>query len=420
MLKFGFRKLHFYPLMFLLFTLLRKINEIILKTFPFQNNINFLIPLIIFFTQALFGFILYLCYSHKNKLKDLRTGSNENLLSPFKYQTVIFSSNKFSFIKDRKVKILFLIIFTSLLNCIETLIRNEEVLKFVSRNEIDGQLEIRVRGIQIIISSLLCHYTIRTKIYKHQKLTLIIVSIFFSILIGMELCLSKSILMKLLVLSICLLSYIFRALQDVTEKYLFEFDYINVFLMLVYEGLFGLIFDIIFLLQGNSFKNEGKYLFNYLLDFKSELLIFIILIFFYIIIVGFANGYRVTTNKYYSPISRALIQSTLDPFQFLYNNLSFNKKDDYEFFWIHFAIVLFCLTVISFFSLVYNDFIILYCCGLEYNTYCEITNRLYKKKVSKDSVFSDYSMHSFSSSINSENRDSVDIELEGNYIIHIK
>ena len=45
---------------------------------------------------------------------------------------------------------------------------------------------------------------------------------------------------------------------------------------------------------------------------------------------------------------------------------------------------------------------------------------MYEKKVSKDSVFSDYSMHSFSSSINSESRDSLDIELEGNYIIHIK
>ena len=141
---------------------------------------------------------------------------------------------------------------------------------------------------------------------------------------------------------------------------------------------------------------------------------------FYIIIVGFTNGYRVTTNKYYSPRSRALIESTLDPFLFLYNDLTFDEKDEYEFFWLHFALVLFCLTIISFFSLVYNDLIILYCCGLEHNTYCEITNRLYEKKVSKDSVFSDYSMHSFSSSINSESRDSLDIELEDNYIIHIK
>ena len=263
--------------MFLFFTLLRKINEIILKTRPYQNNINFLLPLVIFFTQALFGFILYLCYSHKNKLND---ANKENLLSPFKYQTVVYTSNRFSIINDRKIKIIFLIIFASLVNCIQIIMRNEEVLKFVSKNETNGQLEIRARGIQIIIASLLCHYTIRTKIYKHQKLSLIIISIFFSILICMELCLSTNILNKLLVLSICLFSFIIRALVDVTEKYLFEFDYINIFIMLVYEGLFGIIFDIIYLLQGNIFKNEGKDLLNYLSEFKSEWLTFICLIFF--------------------------------------------------------------------------------------------------------------------------------------------
>ena len=41
-----------------------------------------------------------------------------------------------------------------------------------------------------------------------------------------------------------------------------------------------------------------------------------------------------------------------------------------------FCLVVFSLTVISFFSLVYNDFIILYCCGLEHYTYIEIDRRL--------------------------------------------
>ena len=44
--------------------------------------------------------------------------------------------------------------------------------------------------------------------------------------------------------------------------------------------------------------------------------------------------------------------------------------------WIYFSLVVFSLTVISFFSLVYNDFIILYCCGLEHYTYIEIDRRL--------------------------------------------
>ena len=76
-------------------------------------------------------------------------------------------------------------------------------------------------------------------------------------------------------------------------------------------------------------------------------------------------------------MSRALFESTLDPFLFLYNTLTFNRKDDYKGFWIYFSLVIFCLSLIAFFSLVYNDFIILYCCGLQHNTYSEITHRLY-------------------------------------------
>ena len=96
----------------------------------------------------------------------------------------------------------------------------------------------------------------------------------------------------------------------------------------------------------------------------------------YIIISGLRNVYRVTTNKYYSPMSRTLIESTLDPFIFIFNALTSDDEKNYKF-WSYFGFILICLTVISFFSLVYNDFIILYFCKLERDTYKEITFRLY-------------------------------------------
>ena len=131
---------------------------------------------------------------------------------------------------------------------------------------------------------------------------------------------------------------------------------------------------------------------------------------------GFKNAYRVTTNKYYSPISRALIESNIDPFLFLYISLTSDKKDEFELFWTHFSIVFCCLMIISFFSLVYNDFIILYCCGLEYNTYSEIINRLYQRKISESGYFTD---DNESSSCNSEDKKTISIELDENYIIHM-
>ena len=189
--------------------------------------------------------------------------------------------------------------------------------------------------------------------------------------------------------------------------------------MLMYEGLTGLFFGIIKFFASSTFKNDGKNLLNNLSGSSSELIVFIVLITAYIFTSGFRNAYRVTTNKYYSPISRALIESTLDPIYYLYNTITFNQKDAYELFWLHFSFAFFCLLVISFFTLIYNDFIILYCCGLEYNTYSEITNRLYSEELNKDSIFSDDI--ATSSSLDSEDKNSIiNIELNGDYMIHIK
>ena len=65
MIKFGFRKLHFYPLMFLLFSILRKTVETILKSRPYEDYLDFLIPLLIFFSQFLFGLVIYLLFKEK-------------------------------------------------------------------------------------------------------------------------------------------------------------------------------------------------------------------------------------------------------------------------------------------------------------------------------------------------------------------
>ena len=415
MLKCGFRKLHFYPLMFLLFAVLRKTVETILRCQTYADYLDFLIPLLIFFSQCLFGLVIYLCYSKKNIS---RSSSKAIVLSPFNNEPFLLLTDKSSLSDDGKIKIICLIIFASFFNAIGTFIRNEDLLKPMTKEEDNGQLDFRVRGIQIIFSSLLCYYTIRINIYKHQKLSLIVISVFYAILIGVELYISDEILVKMLILSICIISNLFRSFMDVTEKYLFEYNYINIFLMLIYEGLTGLFFLIMAFFMSPVFGNEGKNLLNYLSESSSELIIFIVLIVAYIIISGFKNAYRVTTNKYYSPISRALIESTIDPILFLYNSLSFREKDDYKLFWAHFAFVLLCLMIIAFFALIYNDFIILYCCGLEYNTYSEITNRLYSEELNKDGIFSDDDIASFSS-LNSEDEKSINIELNGDYIIRI-
>jgi hypothetical protein len=257
------------------------------------------------------------------------------------------------------------------------MIRKDDLIFFANDEDKNTQLETRVRSIQIIISSLLCIYVIRFHIYYHQKLTLIIISFFLLALIIIELLYtSTNIIYKILALLVCSISCLFRSFLDVTEKYLFDYDYINIFKMLMYEGLIGLFFYIIYFLTDKTYQNHGKILLEDMSKLDRSFILFVFLIMLYIIISGFKNAYRVTTNKYYSPMSRALFESTLDPFLFLYNFLTFYSYDDGSKKWIYFSIVLFCLLVIAFFSLVYNDFIIFYCYGLEYNTYSEINRRI--------------------------------------------
>ena len=69
------------------------------------------------------------------------------------------------------------------------------------------------------------------------------------------------------VLLLITFDYILKSFLDVIEKYLLEVDYINVFQLVMLEGIFGLIYTSIYSIIENPFKeakdiydrNEKKY-----------------------------------------------------------------------------------------------------------------------------------------------------------------
>jgi len=73
-------------------------------------------------------------------------------------------------------------------------------------------------------------------------------------------------------------------------------------------------------------------------------------------------------------MTRALAESIIDPSDFIYLFIKNEiiKEGINLYYFIAIAVSLF---VISFLLLVYNDFIVLYCFGLEYNTHLEIQKR---------------------------------------------
>ena len=371
MLKCGFRNKTFYPIMLLIFIFLRLCLEKLMKTHKYKDNIDFLLPFLIFISQSLICFLIHIYY-YKKKKNLKKKPEEKQIVKSSKIQLI---TNKLIISNDHIYKIRALIVFTSFFNFVGCVIRSDDVVNFGDKEENNSQLEIRIRSIQILISTLLCHFTMRLTIYKHQKLSLIVISFFSVILLILEFYISENILNKFLAILICTMSCLSRSFLDVSEKYLLDFNYIEVLKMVIYEGLISLFLCIIYFVTNKKYKKQAKNLFNDMSEFDWSFIYFIFLIIIYLIISGLRNAYRVATNKYYSPMSRALIESSIDPLLFIYNYLTIVGKES-EGFWIYFGFVTFCLTVISIFSLIYNDLIVLYCCGFEYDTYYEINKRL--------------------------------------------
>ena len=105
---------------------------------------------------------------------------------------------------------------------------------------------------------------------------------------------------------------------------------------------------------------------------------FIFLLIVYIILSGLKNLYKVVSIKIYSPMTKMLTEYFLNPLYFPYYYYvlnDFRNKDNniyIEYITLNFIIAF----IISFFGFVYNEFIILFCCGLEYDTHYQISRRM--------------------------------------------
>ena len=236
-------------------------------------------------------------------------------------------------------------------------------------------MEHRFKNIQIEISALLCYLALRIKIYRHQLMSLLTIFFYLILIMTMDIIddhsdLSKRTKYFLLSAFTC----IARSFLDTIEKYLFEFNFLRPHTILLYEGLIGTLFNPMLLLIDNDSHEDLKEI-ERISGEKNKFTILIVLFICFLIISSFKNIYRVMTVQYYSPMTRALAESILDPFIILYYFILFKEKELEDY--LYFGFIIYCLVITAFCSLVYNDFIVLYCCEMEHNTYLEINNRLY-------------------------------------------
>ena len=238
--KIAIRNNLYYPLMLIICISIRKIDELFIKYLCEYKNGFFIIPLLIFISQFSAAFISCLKFEKK------KDSQSNNI-----YSGIELIQNESTIIQpDKQIKIYILMIFASFFNYVGVIARR--IIE-------DIHFENKIRGIQIIFSALLCYFTIRIKIYKHQIFSLIFILIIIIIILVIDFFFykEKSILSSYYVLGV--FSCFSRAFLDTIEKYLFEFDYLNPYKVLMVEGLFGCLFIPILLFMKKTYDDFNQF-----------------------------------------------------------------------------------------------------------------------------------------------------------------
>ena len=177
----------------------------------------------------------------------------------------------------------------------------------------------------------------------------------------------------IVVLILIFFMLIITSLGQIIEKYLIEVDKLSPFYILMIEGIFGIILSTVAIISTKAPERTAKMKENLS---NTEFVFLIIANIIYIILSGGKNIFRLVTIKIFSPMTSTFMDYILNPFYIIYyfssgNDFLHNGKSNYAYFIINLILSL----VITFCGFVYNEFVILFCCGLERNTHDQVTLR---------------------------------------------
>ena len=368
LIKFALRHNLIYPLLLIICQFIRQEVVIILaKSFEFGSSLAY-IPLA-FSGEFLGGLLFYLL--QKLSFKRKRAEKDHYFMSIKLIQDKAKSGLTPA---DNYLKIAFLIFVTTFIDLAQFIYWAITIPKF---QNVSTTLTQRSIGLSTIAVAMYYIYLLKLSIYKHQIFSLIVIGICLVIILGSEFLFQKydiflSIGEFFIALGLIIFKHICAPLVDLLEKYLFEYDYMNPFLLLMFEGLIGVVISCLSFLNPNYFD-------DFILVFKKnngwDIVLFIFLIILYIIFSALRNALKMITTKIYSPMIRNLTDNVLTPLYFVVNffvgsDLQYEKRN-----YLYFTINLILSLIILFSSFIYSEFIVLFCCGLETNTHDQISKR---------------------------------------------
>ena len=365
MIKFAVRRNLIYPLQLLLWNFLRDTESSLISYFFNLNDLLIYTPLM-FFGEILAGSILY-----RYQKKFLSENKKEEKIF---FMNIEYIQTEIHF-KEKLDKKAFFLLFVSAFFDFVYFVLFLQVSKYIT---LSGSFEQRLRGTITIINALFYFYALGLPLFKHNLFALICIGICVIIVIITELIFQEfNIFLSygqfFLILFFIFIIHLSSALEESIEKYLFECNQLNSFFVLMFQGVFGFILTVIYCLFHSPFDDIIKFKQN------SSTLNFVILIFaliLYIILSGGKNSFRLLTTKIFSPMTTTFLDYILNPFYIIYYFISRNDFISYGKINVaYFVINVILSLIITFCGCIYNEFLILFCCGLERDTHNQVTTR---------------------------------------------
>ena len=358
MIKFRIRRNLKYPGQYLIWTVARDILNIIATNFlGIQSSISYC-PFM-FLGEFIAGGIIHL---YLRKIDSQKSESKDQYFMSIKLIKTEENDTDYFIPVDNKIKIIFLIFIASFLDWIIFFI-DEGVIGKIKR--LSFSISMRLYGFATIFASFTYIYTLKLPLYKHHKLSLFVIGICLIVIIVSEYFFQVALLF-------IIASQLFVAIQDSIEKYLFEYNYLNPFVVLMYEGLFGFVLSFLFFFHHDYFRDIKNIFKN---KKTGEIILFLFVLIVYMALSGLKNIFRVVTIKIFSP--SILSYYIINPLYFPYYCIALKDfKDENDKINIPYLLLNIIISIIiSFFGCVYNEFIILFCCHLERDTHSQISER---------------------------------------------
>ena len=371
MIKIAIRRNLIYIMYLFIYYYLRRVEKTIIEHFyPFKDSLIF--TLLMHLGEFFGGLSIYLY-----QRAFLKKGKNINNNDSERFKTfgvkIIHSKAMQMNQADGSIKIVLLMFFGAFFDFIEYVILSFFIPKIA---KMSPTADIRLAGIITISSSLIFTFALKLKIGMHQFYSLIMIGICLVLINIIEFIYQRKVesLEKLLIAYILTyISFIFTTFTDVIEKYLNEFNFLNPMLILTVEASFGILLVGIYSISKNPFQEIIKY--HEELDTGNFILLIFLLFLFFVLSAGI-NVYKILSNVLYTPMAKTVSLYVLNPFliiySFFYDNDFLYEGEPNAVYLILNVILAF---IIDFFGCVYNEFFILYCFGLEYETHYEISKR---------------------------------------------